>query len=153
MDYTSSGQLIIIVWISRPQGFEFGVCCCCCYCYCFWMSREMEPTDVQSFVGIGTWFFWFFATKRTQLGPGSQLKINLDFCDYLQNKQNICLRSFNWIPFLHSWDFTVFITTASTSHLNGQWFVTHPSFSMAQVAKLLNFIDLTGTGVSNLVLP
>ena len=53
-------------------------------------------------------------------------------------------------PFLHSWDFTdftVFFTTASTSHLKGHLSKFKPWL------KLLNFSDLTRTGVSNLVLP
>ena len=38
-------------------------------------------------------------------------------------------------PFLHSWDFTVFFTTASTSHLNGHWSPIQV-LTMAQVAEL-----------------
>ena len=48
------------------------------------------------------------------------------------------------VPFLPSWDFTVFFTTASTSPLEGSPIKV---LTMAQVAYLQY---LTGTGVSNL---
>ena len=71
--------------------------------------------------------------QPAQDGQGSEILENIQVTEGYADKtlnDNMCNDNFFFLPqeflleapFLHSWDFTVFFTTASTSHLNG-----HPS--------------------------